>query len=215
MLLVRSNFEKEVFVMLIFVKKIGMTQVYDGSGLHTPVTVVVAQKTALVGQKTREKHGYDADVYAKLTAKKTRKSVGNQYKSVEGIAKICEQKGSQSGNNDKIGHVVDLVELKTGALVEVSGKTKGKGFQGTVKRHKFNTGPKTHGSHNYRQPGSIGSTNPDRVLKGRRMPGHMGFKTATIKKIKVLKVDIDSGRIFLAGSLPGPNGATLELTQNA
>jgi large subunit ribosomal protein L3 len=106
----------------------------------------------------------------------------------------------------------DIPQLKTGILVKVSGITKGRGFEGVVKRHGFSGGPMTHGQKNrLRAPGSIGNTSPQRVLPGRRMPGHMGVERVTIKNLEVVDVKADQKMIFLKGGLPGNNGNQVEI----
>lgn len=101
------------------------------------------------------------------------------------------------------------VVFKENEKVSVTGTSKGKGFAGTVKRHHFHLGPKTHGSHNYRQPGSIGATYPERVIKGRRMAGHLGHKRTTIKNLIILKIDQENREILLKGAVPGPRNADI------
>jgi len=107
----------------------------------------------------------------------------------------------------------DISSLKAGSLVKVAGITKGRGFAGVVKRHGFGGGPSTHGQKNrQRAPGSIGNTSPQRVLPGRRMPGHMGVERATIKNLKIIDINPEQKLIFLKGSLPGNNGNSVEIT---
>lgn len=201
--------------MKLFAKKIGMTHIYDKNGAHIPVTVVEAQKTVLCGERTQEKDGYNALVFARVLLKGGRKSINNQFKAVEGvIGKVSEQK---MAHVDKTQHQdglsIDPGAFDVGGKVEICTKSKGKGFQGTVKRHDFTTGPKTHGSHNYRQPGSIGSTNPDRTVKGKKMPGHMGHETVTLKEIEILKYDAERNHLYLKGSIPGAPSSIIEITK--
>jgi large subunit ribosomal protein L3 len=104
-----------------------------------------------------------------------------------------------------VGDKVDLSKFQVGEKVVVSATSKGKGFAGTVKRHNFNTGPKTHGSNNYRQPGSIGSAYPQRVVKGVRMAGHMGHEKVTVKNLIVAQIDMENNVIYIRGAVPGPS----------
>lgn len=128
-------------------------------------------------------------------------------------------KMSQIWQNDQVVPVTILktqeeipIELKEGLLVKISGKSKGKGFQGVVKRHGFKGGPKTHGQKDrLRAPGSIGPTAPQRTIKGRKMAGHMGLKTVTIKNIQIVKVDKENNLVFIKGAAPGMRGSKIEI----
>lgn len=202
--------------MKLFARKIGMTHIYDQSGAHIPVTVVEAQKTVLGRKKTKLKDGYNALVFAKVSSKRGQKSLNNQFKAVnETVARVSELKAPDViGEEYKDGLAVDPGAFAEGDKVEICAKSKGKGFQGTVKRHGFTTGPKTHGSHNYRSPGSIGSTNPDRTVKGKKMPGHMGHETVTIKNVQVVKYDAPKNYLYLKGSIPGATNTIIEITKN-
>jgi len=218
MLCINKVISEKDFMMKLFAKKIGMTHIYDQSGAHVPVTVAEVQKTVFCRRKTKLKDGYDALVFAKIAPKSSRKSLNNQFSAVsEAVSKVSELRFSKPADeNTKYddGAVMDSSTLAEGDEVEIRAKSKGKGFQGTVKRHGFTTGPKTHGSHNYRAPGSIGSTNPDRTVKGKKMPGHMGCETVTIKNIKIVRNDPQKNYLYLRGSIPGAANSIIEITKN-
>lgn len=193
----------------IFVKKLGMTHIYNENSKHVPVTVLEVEKTILAGKRTAEKDGYSADIFIKTSSKKSKKSVQMQFKDFDGVKKVIEQR--VDGETLEKGTQLDAKDINIGDFFKVVATSKGKGFAGTVKRHGFATGPKTHGSDNYRRPGSIGPTYPQRVIKGRRMAGRMGNERITVKNVEVLRVLKDEGRIFVKGPIPGPNMNTLIL----
>jgi len=193
----------------IFVKKLGMTHIYTQNAKHVPVTVLEIEKTFLAGKRTVEKDGYSANIFVKTGNKKSKKSVGMQFKDLEGVSKISEQRVEK--DELETGALIGAGDINVGDMFKVVATSKGKGFAGTVKRHGFATGPKTHGSDNYRRPGSIGPTYPQRVIKGRRMAGKMGSERITVKDVEVVKVIEDEGRIFVKGPIPGPNSNTLIL----
>lgn len=197
--------------MKIFAKKIGMTHLYDDTAAHISATVLEVQKTVVIGKKTLDRDGYCAYVVGKVGSKTNHgKSFIGQLKGVEGITSLAEDRAEDTEElNEK--DVLDVKNIKEGDVFEVKAVTKGKGFSGTIKRHGFTTGPKTHGSNNYRQPGSIGPTYPQRVIKGRRMAGKMGAENTTVKNVRVLKVDETLNRIIVKGSIPGPNKASITL----
>lgn len=187
----------------IYGKKLMMTRLFDEKGKVTPVTVVEANDNIVTQVKHRDKNGYQAlqlGVGAKRHLNKA--EAGHLAQSKTRSRKLFEVKTDEV---KKIGEKVTIDILAEGEYVNVTAVSKGKGFQGTVKRHNFKTGPKTHGSNNYRQPGSIGSTFPQRVVKGRRMGGHMGAERVTTKNLEVYKLDKENHRIYLRGAVPGAN----------
>ncbi len=197
--------------MRIFAKKIAMTQIFEPNGRHRPVTVLALAKTVVAGKRTVQKDGYDAMIIAKISdSKKTSKSLSGQFKKIENVAKVCEAKAG----DQEIGKVFDAGILKEGDKIVIYGVSKGKGFAGTVKRHNFNTGPKTHGSNNYRQPGSIGPTYPQRTILGRRMAGHMGNENIKLKNVEIVKIEKQENRIWVKGSTPGANKTEVIIEKN-
>lgn len=182
-------------------KKLGMTRIFDEKGAVVPVTLILAEPNVVTQVRTEEKDGYSSSQIAMVQDKKIKKpQLGHLAKS--GIKSRVLKEFSLTDLN--VGDKVDLSQFKVGELVVVSATSKGKGFAGTVKRHNFNTGPKTHGSNNYRQPGSIGSAYPQRVVKGVRMAGHMGFEKTTVKNLIVAQIDQTNNVIYIRGAVPGP-----------
>jgi large subunit ribosomal protein L3 len=181
-------------------KKLKMTQIWK-DGKVVPVTVVVAEPNKVTIVRTKEKDGYDAVQIAFGRKKREFRT------SVQG--------GSASGKEDakfNVGDLVDVSGFNEGDKVRVSGITKGRGFQGVVKRHGFGGGPKTHGQKNrHRAPGSIGSTAFQRVVKGRKMAGHMGVDRVTIKNLEVAGIDKEKNLIFLRGAVPGMKKTVVEI----
>jgi len=190
--------------MKAFADKIGMTHAYDERGRHGAVTVLKLKKTILCGKKKSEIDGYAADIYALIDEKRpARKSIVSKYKEAKNARRMVEQKLSDDASQIEVGKPIGIGDFAVGDKVAAYGVSKGKGFAGTVKRHGFTTGPKTHGSCNYRKPGSIGPTSPSRVIKGRRMAGHMGATNVKVKNLVVVYVDEVNNSIWVKGSIPG------------
>lgn len=195
-------------------KKIGMTQVFDDSEQLIPVTVVEAGPCPVVQVKTEESDGYGAlkvaygDVKAQRTTKPQR---GVFEKSGVGLHKMLKEFRVEGEAEQAVGDVLDVSLFEAGEVVDVSGRSKGRGFAGTVKRHGFAGGPKTHGqSDRHRAPGSIGqSSTPSKVMKGLRMSGHMGDRNVTSRGLKVFGVDVEKNLLLIKGAVPGGNGATV------
>ena len=192
--------------------KQNMTQIFDAEGNVSPVTVIEVSSSTVTYVRTEENDGYQAVQlgYGNRKTKNVSKAVLGHGKGVAYKA-IREFKTSDTPNiGDKIG--VDV--LKEGDIVEVSGITKGKGFQGVVKRHGFKGGPRSHGQkHSEREPGSIGGAGRDggRVAKGKRMAGRMGGDRVTVKNLKVVAVDTEGGKLLVKGAIPGRRGTLLEI----
>ena len=173
--------------------KIGMTQIFNENGVLVPVTLVQCREAEVVQRKTQEKDGYDAIV---VGVKAKRPSKAKKY------AKLVEFKVAADAEF-KVGDKVALDQLNEVETVSIVGTSKGKGFQGVVKRHNFNTGPRTHGSKHQRQPGSIGNCKPVRVHKGKKLAGHMGAERVTLHKRKVVALDKKTNCVAIKGALPG------------
>ena len=200
--------------MGIIGKKIGMSQVFDGREL-IPVTVIQAGPCKVVQKKTVEKDGYEAVQLAFEEEKKQ----GRVTKAIAGHFKKCgtaphrflrefRMSGYEQGQDVK----VDI--FKKGELVAVSGVSKGKGFAGVMKRHNFAGGPGGHGSMFNRAPGSIGaSAYPSRVWPGKKLPGHMGSATVTVKNLKIIEVRPDQNLLFVRGAVPGGDNALVLITK--
>ena len=185
-----------------------MSQMFDKNGKLTPVTLVLAGPCYVLQKKNKEKEGYDALQvgYRKIEKKdKIGKSMkGKEYKDIK------EYIGADE--NLKVGDEINVSAFEEGNMVKVSGMSKGKGFQGGVKRHGFHGRNATHGvKHEERTIGSTGSRFPQHVIKGRRMPGRMGYERVSVKGLRVMKVDLESNLLVLKGAVPGRTGALLEI----
>ncbi len=189
-------------------KKIGMTRVYNKAHEAVPVTVVLAQPNIVTQVKTTQTDGYDAFQFgAGDNNRHLSKSVLGHTKKADVKPKLIKE---YRGNVDaKVGARLDVSQFKADDLVSVTGVSKGKGFAGVIKRHGFHRGPETHGSDHHRAPGAIGSQQPQRVIKGKKMPGHMGNVKVTIIKVKVVDVIAKDNLILLKGAIPGPNKSWL------
>jgi len=178
-------------------KKMNMTQIWK-DGKVVPVTVVHAEPNKVAILRTQENDGYEA---VQVALGKKKREFRNRLSQKIDLAQF------------NVGGDVTVELFKEGEKVRVSGITKGRGFQGVVKRHNFGGGPKTHGQKNrYRAPGSIGSTAFQRVVPGRRMAGHMGTERVTIKNLVVAAIDVEKNLIMLRGAVPGAKGGLLEIS---
>lgn len=190
-------------------KKLGMTQLFDESGVVIPVTVVEAGPCPVVQVRTEEREGYQAvqlGFGAKKAKRATRSEIGHAAKAgLEAAPAILREFSLPGGEAPALGDKITVETFEVGAKVKVTGTTKGRGFQGVVKRYNFGGGRASHGaSRVHRAPGSIGAgTNPSRVIKGKRMPGHMGDVQQTVRNLKVAKVDAEKNLIYLRGAVPG------------
>ena len=195
--------------------KIGMTQIFDENGIVVPVTVVQAGPCHVVQVKTKEKDGYEAVQlgFDEISEKKATKPRKGHFAKANVAPKRYLREFDFGGEELKPGDEVKADIFKPGERVTVSGISKGKGFQGTVKRHGFGGGPKTHGqSDRWRAPGSLGqSSYPSRVFKGLKMAGRMGTDRITLKSVQVVRVDVENNLLFLKGSLPGAKNTLLEI----
>jgi len=191
-------------------EKLGMTQVYDENGLCIPVTVIKVEPATVCQVKTVETDGYNAIQVGTVAAKEkhlTKAQLGHFKKNnLENFRHLQEFRVDNPADYT-VGQKIDLSVISENSKVDVTGKSIGKGFQGTVKRHNFSRGPMAHGSKNHREPGSIGAgTTPGRVVKGKRMAGNMGNERVTTSKLSVVKVDVDKNLLLVKGSVPGPEG---------
>jgi large subunit ribosomal protein L3 len=195
-------------------RKLGMTQVFGEDGQVERVTVLEAGPCRVTGIRTHDRDGYEAVqlAFGEVSAKSlNRPLLGHLKKADAGPLKHVREFRDEAGEL-QVGEDVNVDVFEKGQSVKVSGVSKGKGFQGTVKRHNFTRGPVTHGSHNVRGPGSIGaSATPSRVFKGIRGPGQMGNKRITQRGLTVVDVIPDENLLLLRGSVPGPKGAVVEI----
>ena len=189
-------------------RKVGMTQVFEPDGTMVAVSVVQVTPNTVTRLRTDERDGYTAVQLGAGERRRLSKPVAGQLKDLPRVRTIREFR-LDDVDGYSVGQQLGVADvLAAGELVDVTGVSKGQGFAGTVKRHHFKRGPKTHGSDNYRKPGSIGpGTTPGRVYKGLRMGGHMGSERVTIKKLRVVRVDAARNLILVRGSVPGAPGA--------
>lgn len=190
-------------------EKIGMTQLFSGTQAVPTSVIRVFPNTVLKIEKEKEKVCVALTYGMPKKENKIKKPILGQIKKAKTLQdKIKEFRIKLVEDVDlKIGDKVTVDSLSVDDKVEVRGVTKGRGFQGVIKRHGFSRGPETHGSHHHRRPGSIGMCSfPARVLKGKKMPGRMGGVQVTIKNLKVVKVDIENNLVYLKGAVPGANG---------
>jgi large subunit ribosomal protein L3 len=216
-------------------KKLGMTRVFTEEGTAVPVTVIEAAPNKVTAIRRADRDGYDAIQLAALPVdegKLTKPELGHLKKAGAGGMRTLvefrdaelpaadqgkeeanggEESGEASGER-KVGDDVTVSDFEPGQSVKVSAVSIGKGFQGTIKRHNFSAGPKSHGSHNVRAPGSIGaSADPARVFKGTKMPGQMGSRRVTQRGAEVVQVDAEHNLLLVRGSVPGGRNVTVEV----
>jgi large subunit ribosomal protein L3 len=199
-------------------KKLGMTQIFEENGTVVPVTVVEAGPCPVVQIRTAEKEGYTAVQLGfgqKKASRATRAEAGHAGKAGLEAAPAVLKEFSISGETPAIGEQVTVGVFEPGQKVKVTGTTKGRGFQGVMKRHGFGGGRASHGATRvHRAPGSIGAgTNPSRVIKGKRLPGHMGDAQQTVRNIRVARVDAERNLLYLRGAVPGPVNGYVFITQ--
>ena len=187
-------------------RKIGMTQVFTQSGKLIPVTVVSVEPNVVTQIKTMENDGYEAIQLGFDTKREklaTKASIGHTNKANTTPKRFFREIRGVDVNNYSLGQEVKVDTFVEGEVVDVTGVTKGKGFQGVIKRHGQSRGPMGHGSHYHRKPGSMGTMRPMRVFKGKKLPGHMGQLTVTIQNLEVVAVDLENNVILIKGNVPG------------
>lgn len=196
--------------------KIGMTQIFDESGNIIPVTILKVGPCIVTQIKTKAKDGYSAIQvgYTNVSNKSlTQPELGHLQKSNIQALKYLKEFRVKNDTDFEVGQVLNVDLLSSGQLVNIKGKTIGKGFAGLQKRHNFSRGPMTHGSKNHRAPGSIGmGTTPGRVLPGKKMAGQLGNKLTTIKKLTVIQSNSNENILVIKGSVPGKPGNLLSIT---
>jgi large subunit ribosomal protein L3 len=202
----------------ILAKKLGMTQRFLDDGRVERVTVLEAGPCHVTAIRTNDADGYEAVQlgFGAAREKALNKPLLGHLKKVDAPPVRTLKEFRDEAGELVVGDTVTVEAFEVGQTVKVSGVTKGKGFQGTIRRHNFHAGPKAHGSHNVRAPGSIGaSATPSRVFKGIRGPGHMGAKRATQKGLTIVELMADRNLMLVRGSVPGPKGATVEVRTDA
>jgi large subunit ribosomal protein L3 len=201
--------------------KLGMTQLFDADGNVARVTLIQAGPCVVTQVKTTERDGYDAIQLGFGEAKHQPKPQAGHQKAASSNARVmrevriaavqanhpdakARQEAADEAMGLEVGAKLDVTTFEAGDKIQVTATSKGKGFAGTIKRHNFSRGPKTHGSHNYRAPGSIGSGYPEHVFKGMRMAGRMGHDQVTVSGLKIVAVDEKQGVLAVSGAVPGP-----------
>ena len=198
-------------------KKIGMTQIFDEVGSVIPVTVIEAGPCVVTQVKTAESDGYNAIQlgFGDVKEKHLNKPLKGQFTKSKLALKKHLREFRVENAEEKVGDEIKADVFAQGDRVDIQGTTKGKGFQGVIKRHGQHRGPMGHGSMYHRRPGSMGPTStPGRVFKGKKLPGHMGCETVTIQNLDVVRVDMDKNVILVKGSVPGPKGAILKIKKS-
>ncbi len=201
-------------------KKIGMTQVYAEDGRAIPATVLQAGPCVVVQRKSKDKDGYSAVQMGLVEARKTKRVTkamkGHYDKAGLPPCRVLREFQVEDGAEVKVGDKVSVDLFAPGESVHVTGISKGKGFQGVVKRHHFRGGAATHGSMFHRAPGSIGaSAFPSRVLKGMRAGGHMGSDRVTVRNLEVVRVDAGNNVLVVRGAVPGASGGYVVIRKRA
>lgn len=193
-------------------RKLGMTQLFDEAGVVRPVTVVQAGPNVVVQVKTQDRDGYEAVQVGFGEAKRLNKPTRGHVKD-HGKPQLMREFSVDNIGDYEVGQAIGPEVFEAGALVDVVGTSKGKGFAGGVKRYHFAGGPKTHGqSDRHRAPGSVGAgTTPGRVWKNTRMAGHLGAKRITVRNITVLQSDPERGLLFLRGAVPGATNGIVQI----
>jgi large subunit ribosomal protein L3 len=202
----------------ILAKKLGMTQIFQDDGSVARVTVLEAGPCPVTAIRTDERDGYQAVQLAFGQTREKRLSkaeLGHLKKAGAPPLRHLGEFRDEAGEL-QVGDAVTVESFAVGSRVKIAGISKGKGFQGTIRRHNFKRGPKSHGSHNVRAPGSIGaSATPSRVLPGLRGPGHMGSRRATQRGLEVIAVDVAKNLLMVRGSVPGATGSVVEVRDDA
>jgi large subunit ribosomal protein L3 len=195
--------------------KIGMTQIFDESGNIIPVTILKVGPCVVTQVKTQLKDGYDSIQigYGNVLSKTlTQPELGHLQKSNLQPLKYLKEFKITEKDDFNIGQILNVDTFSPGQFVNIKGKSIGKGFSGLQKRHNFTRGPMTHGSKNHRAPGSIGmGTTPGRVLPGKKMAGQLGNKMITVKKLKVIQINLEENILVIKGSVPGKPGNLLTI----
>lgn len=191
----------------LITRKVGMTSTIADDGVVTAVTLLSASPCVITQVKTTETDGYQAVQLGFEEGKNIAKAQAGHFKAAgEGIApKIVREVRVEEISEDlKVGESLNAEVFSIGDEIDVTGTSKGKGWAGTIKRHNFHRGRKTHGGRSYRRPGSIGSMYPQKIFKGKKMAGHMGAEQVTVKNLKVVLIDLENNVIGVTGAVPGP-----------
>jgi large subunit ribosomal protein L3 len=202
-------------VTTILGKKLGMTQIWSEDDRLVPVTVIEAGPCVVSQVKTVKRDGYSAMQigFGEIKSKKVNKPTAGHFAKakIEPKANLAEVRLDE-GDAVKVGQAITIDAFADAKSVHVTGVSKGKGFAGVMKRHNFKGGPGGHGSHSHRIPGSVGQcASPSRVFRGKKLPGHMGSETVTVRNLEIVKVDSEQNLLIVKGAVPGGKGALLTI----
>ncbi|MFB4165932.1 50S ribosomal protein L3 [Alteribacillus sp. JSM 102045] len=187
-------------------RKIGMTQLFNDNGELLPVTVIEAEPNVVLQTKTAESDGYEAVQLGFIDKKENRANKpekGHADKASSAPKRYVREIREVNSGDYEVGQEVKVDTFTDGEIVDITGTSKGKGFQGAIKRHNQSRGPMTHGSRYHRRPGAMGPIDPNHVLKGKKLPGRMGGKTVTVQNLEIVKVDPERNLILVKGNVPG------------
>ncbi|TFB14729.1 50S ribosomal protein L3 [Filobacillus milosensis] len=196
-------------------RKIGMTQLFSETGELVPVTVIQAEGNVVLQKKTIENDGYEAIQLGfadQKEANANKPEKGHAEKANTKPKRFIREVRNVSLDEYEVGQELSVDIFEAGEKIDVTGTSKGKGFQGAIKRHNQSRGPMTHGSHYHRSPGAMGVIDPMRVFKGKKLPGQMGGKTVTIQNLDVVKVDTENNVILVKGNVPGAKKSYVEIS---
>lgn len=196
-------------------RKVGMTQLFSDSGELIPVTVIEAEPNVVLQKRTIENDGYEAVQLGFADEKETRTNKaekGHAEKANTTPKRYVREIRNAKLDEYEVGQEISVSVFQSGDKVDVTGTTKGKGFQGSIKRHNQQRGPMSHGSHYHRGPGSLGAVDPMRVFKGRPLPGRMGGDQVTIQNLEVVKVDEERNLLLIKGNVPGAKKSFVKIT---
>jgi large subunit ribosomal protein L3 len=201
-------------VKALITRKIGMTSIIDDNGAAIAVTLLSAAPNSITQVKNNETDGYVAVQLGAEESKKVSKALAGHFKTSGASPKIIREfRMNEPDENMKVGDKISADLFSVGDVVDVTGTSKGKGWAGTIKRHNFHRGRKTHGGRSYRRVGSIGSMYPQRIFPGKKMAGRMGHEQVTTKKLKIALVDMDLNVIGVTGAVPGPRKGIIVLKE--
>ncbi|MGO1369137.1 MAG: 50S ribosomal protein L3 [Senegalia sp. (in: firmicutes)] len=199
-------------------KKVGMTQIFTEEGNVVPVTVVEAGPMNVVQIKTTDIDGYNAIQigYSDIKEKNVNKPLkGHFNKAQVELKRHLAEFRADDVEGFNVGDELKVDLFEAGDMIDVSGVSKGKGFQGVIKKYGQSRGPETHGSHYHRRPGSMGaSSSPSKVFKGKKLPGHMGHKKVTVQNLEIVKIDTENNLLLVKGAIPGPKGGLLTIKES-
>ncbi|GAE93752.1 LSU ribosomal protein L3p [Gracilibacillus boraciitolerans JCM 21714] len=196
-------------------RKVGMTQLFSEDGELIPVTVVEAEPNVVLQKRTKENDGYEAIQIGFADEKKNRTNKpeqGHAEKANTTPKRFIREIRDVNLDEYDLGQEINVEVFQAGDVIDVTGISKGKGFQGSIKRHNQSRGPMTHGSRYHRRPGSMGPIDPMHVLKGKKLPGQMGGKQITIQNLEVVKVDPDRNILLIKGNVPGSKKSFVKIT---